>query len=577
MDDRTLNITWEAILWAVIVLVAAVLRFADIGSMPLSPQETASALAAWNVYHGAATDMPDGSLLTYGTALIFFLFGVSDASARVLPAVSGVVLTLLPALLRRQIGALSSLACGLFLAASPTLVLYSRQVDSVMVVACLSLAVLAFVLKLDETRRIEWAYAAAVAGGALVTAGPAAFTALVGLACFALARMWHRGAAEEEMSGTMSLSQIGNRLGQNPGDLREAELVGASRIRRSVSAGAVTVLILATGLLLNLHGIQEGVVDAAGAWAGALAGAGSTGSLASLPLLLITYDPVLTLLGLAGVIMVASTRHRTSGGLLWWLAAISILSWAASGQSPEMTVLPVVSVAVLGGIQAGALLSGLREQQTRRDLLALASVAVPLLWLVVFALGHLSRPNPVVPSIFGALPVTCLVLAVCVFGLKVGWGRMLGTIGLIGVGVLIVLSVHTSSILQRGEVEPPGVVVTVGDVRALVRDVKEARDAMAATGQEGPIRVDKSLEYPLAWYLRDVPVVFESHPDSQDCMFIARADSPAPVWHHVTQRYMLLRTGGPRAEGFGQRWLWYFYREKTDGSVSVNVDLHVRT
>src|SRR3990170_3670262 len=116
-------LTVERALWGGVLLLAATLRFWDLGGLPLQVGEAARALTSWRMVQGQGAGAVEGPLLIYGNALIFLIFGASDASARVLPALAGTVMIGLPSLLREQIGRRGALLAALLLAISPT-VLY---------------------------------------------------------------------------------------------------------------------------------------------------------------------------------------------------------------------------------------------------------------------------------------------------------------------------------------------------------------------------------------------------------------------------------------------------------------------
>src|SRR3712207_9206412 len=59
--------------------------------------------------------------------LIYIVFGDSDFTARLAPALMGTLLVALPYLLRHQLGRIAALASGVILAVSPSILYYSRS------------------------------------------------------------------------------------------------------------------------------------------------------------------------------------------------------------------------------------------------------------------------------------------------------------------------------------------------------------------------------------------------------------------------------------------------------------------
>ncbi|MBI4770793.1 MAG: TIGR03663 family protein, partial [Chloroflexi bacterium] len=119
---------WEMATYAFVLAAAAGLRFWDLGSRSLHHDESIHAQWAWGLLKGNYHHSPifHGPFYYHAEALVFFLFGASDYTARVSAALFGSALVALPLLLRRQLGAAGTLAAVSFLAFSPTIVYYSR-------------------------------------------------------------------------------------------------------------------------------------------------------------------------------------------------------------------------------------------------------------------------------------------------------------------------------------------------------------------------------------------------------------------------------------------------------------------
>lgn len=636
--NATLTVMWEHLLWVAIVGLGAALRLTQLGATPLSPEESQSALAAWNVFCGRAADMPDGPLFAYSTALVFFLFGANDATVRLLPALSGIALSALPWLLRREIGPWAALVCGFLLATSPTLVLHSRRVDSAMMVACLAMTVVVLILQLVRTRGNKAGVAAALGVGALLTGGPSGFTAVagvlaVGAAHFVKLRPAKMPRQERELA-TSSGAAEGTWAGFHTPDTAaapcslgvlsnsEESALGATnslakprpfpsdskRMAERWSSGgwsyrypALTALagvLITTGLLSNLHGIQDGLLDAALVWAGGWAALNDIGWFGALPGMLVIYEPLLTLFAMVGIATMLKDR-LASGGLAWWIVITLILASPIGAGSTDAMVLPLLGLAAFASLPAAELIQRLKVSMARHDFAIFAMVTLPLVWLVVFALGYVSRPDPMVPIsavsgeptdpllavavyiyrsgwIGALLPLVLLLLVSAVFAHRLGWRRTAGAAGLVGLVLLALMAVHTASLVASSEVGGPELTATSSDVRTLVRDVGDSQDALKALRREGRVRVGESLRAPLAWYLRDLDVAFSDVADSRDELVISSSDSTPPGWRRGTQRYVLLQVRQPMTGSFAERWLWYFYRESIGGLWPITVDLHVR-
>lgn len=126
---RLLREHWYLALFLAIMALAAVLRFWELGARTFHGDEAIHAGFAWQLADGRGyvhNPLTHGPFQFFGTALIFVLFGDSDYTARVLPALFGAALVALPFLFRGHLGRAGALAAGLLLAVSPTLLYFSR-------------------------------------------------------------------------------------------------------------------------------------------------------------------------------------------------------------------------------------------------------------------------------------------------------------------------------------------------------------------------------------------------------------------------------------------------------------------
>ena len=120
---------WEKAAFIAIVLLAGLLRLWDLGSRALHHDESLHALYSWYLYVGRGylhDPLMHGPFQFHATALTYFLFGVSDYTARILPALLGTVAVALPYFLRDRLGHLGALFTAGLLALSPSMLYYSR-------------------------------------------------------------------------------------------------------------------------------------------------------------------------------------------------------------------------------------------------------------------------------------------------------------------------------------------------------------------------------------------------------------------------------------------------------------------
>ena len=188
-DSARVSVSIETVLWLLMAAGAGVLRLGALNWPPLPDPEAAEALATLSRNVAQSPFWPSGvaglgSSASYQslTGWVFTAFGATDAAARVIPALFGVSLVLLPLLIRRRIGRTAALLLAAMLAISPTMTAVARMAGG----AALSAAGLGLALAMvlaDEsgapTRR-RWAWMGAGVGLALAS-GPTAITGLSGL------------------------------------------------------------------------------------------------------------------------------------------------------------------------------------------------------------------------------------------------------------------------------------------------------------------------------------------------------------------------------------------------------------
>ena len=120
---------WYAAAYAVLVIAAGVMRLWELGGRAIHHDESLHAYYAWELYSGNGlihNPMMHGPFQMEATAGLFFLFGDSDYTARLLYAVAGVALVLMPLLFRSRLGSAGALITSMMLTFSPAMLYYSR-------------------------------------------------------------------------------------------------------------------------------------------------------------------------------------------------------------------------------------------------------------------------------------------------------------------------------------------------------------------------------------------------------------------------------------------------------------------
>ena len=172
-------ITLEQVLYVALFVLALGLRLWGLGDRAIHHDEAHHANFSWQLYqgHGYVHDpLLHGPFLYHLGALIFFLFGDTNFTARLGVALFGSVLTLMPGLLRRELGRGAALLAVLYLAVSPTVLYVNRFIRHDTYVVTFELLTIIALVRYAQTRRPAW----------LITVGAALALMFTNMATFFL-------------------------------------------------------------------------------------------------------------------------------------------------------------------------------------------------------------------------------------------------------------------------------------------------------------------------------------------------------------------------------------------------------
>ena len=162
----SISVDREKVAWLFLLAGAGLTRFWDLGLRAMSHDEAQHAIYSFYLYDtGNYQHDPllHGPLLFHLNALFYFLFGASDFSARLAPALSGLGVILLMACLRRYIGRTGALAAALLVVLSPTLLCYSRYIRNDVYIALFVMVWIYAAFRYLETRAPRWLWLMVVA------------------------------------------------------------------------------------------------------------------------------------------------------------------------------------------------------------------------------------------------------------------------------------------------------------------------------------------------------------------------------------------------------------------------------
>lgn len=150
----------EAAILVAIVVVAAALRFWDLGTRAVHHDESLHGYYSWFMAEGGGfvhNPLLHGTVQFIATNFVFRLFGASDATLRLLPALLGTIVVALPYLLfRHRMGTLGALIASGLLAISPGILYFSRFARNDIYMVLITLVLFWTMWAYMDTRRLRY-------------------------------------------------------------------------------------------------------------------------------------------------------------------------------------------------------------------------------------------------------------------------------------------------------------------------------------------------------------------------------------------------------------------------------------
>ncbi len=156
---RTLTV--EHLAYIGLAVLSIILHLWVLGGRALHHDETIHAYYSWNIAVGNGyvhDPLTHGPFLYYWTALQYLLFGDNAFTARLSAAIFGIALTLLPWLLRKQIGRGTALLTAFYLIISPVVLYVGRFIRHDIFAVTWELLCLIAILRYMRSHRPIWLY-----------------------------------------------------------------------------------------------------------------------------------------------------------------------------------------------------------------------------------------------------------------------------------------------------------------------------------------------------------------------------------------------------------------------------------
>ncbi len=187
-------VNWEMVLYATLFIIAVVTRFYDLGARVMSHDESLHTLYSWNLYAGKGYQhdpLMHGPFLFHINALIYFLFGDNDFTARISTALFGAVLVILPYWFRPWLGRLGALAAAFMILISPGLLYYSRYIRHDIFISVWTVLMFLAFFQYMRTRAGRWLLVGAAAVAFMLSTKEVAYIhGFIGVTFILLMWLW---------------------------------------------------------------------------------------------------------------------------------------------------------------------------------------------------------------------------------------------------------------------------------------------------------------------------------------------------------------------------------------------------
>lgn len=578
------SITLERAAYVLVAILALVLRLTNLDARPLTPAEAQSAAAAWSFLNGQPVGEYSSPLLVTLDWFVFFLFGAFDLTARLAPAALGTLLVFLPLLARHSLGRTGAFVAAVLIAISPTILFFGRSLSGVDLAVGGALAALLLLNEYRHTTSVRALYFAAFLGASSLTADAAAFTVLIGGSIYFIVAVL-----------------LGRRSGNEDTTTETAQAVGilSRPLVRAAILFVATYVLTATTLLLNRDGLGS-AFNLLGDWTAALAGLGNFIS----PLnMLLVYEPVPLIFGLAALALVLSIRGESARvmSVLYLLTATTLFAFVFYTLIETAAADGVVAIALPLSMLAGWFIGNLLER-ARDDIAAsggwssmlAGEIPVFVMLVILAALVYLQAAtftqntnfSPALNVLYralggnadetslmvaaGTLAIIALLLFAVFIGLSVLLVGVARTTTLVAVAILIILGLGTlraTWLLNFSAQEPLRELVASNQTPEQMRDLVRDLQFMSSARQGDPhilfLAVDPALGATARWYLRDfINFAWSDQPSALDNAeaIVTTAHSP-PTGDWMGQRYRVNTTWQPANLDGLALWRWVMFRD----------------
>ncbi|MCE5299780.1 MAG: TIGR03663 family protein [Spirochaetia bacterium] len=350
-----LVINWEMLAWAGIIITAILLRFIALGEKPLHHDESMHAFYSWKLFKGEGytyNPMMHGPVHYHANALIYFLFGASDYTSRVAPAIFGIAGILFIWFLRPYLGPLGTVLTAFIMAISPTFTYQARFIREDIFMAVETLMIFIGLLRYFDSKKLSWLIFAAVGLALAWATKEANYITLFIFGTFLIFRwLWEyslRGVADKFDRENKVYGTVNYWLGSGKKDFLWA-----------LGAFALVFCFLYYGkqggignIWANLKYIWDGLVGGLLYWLGQH-GVQRGSQPAYFYILMLPFYEMLAVafMLVASVYYLVKAEKRTFFNVFciyWWIMSMIVYSWAGE-KMPWLAIHPLLPMVLLAG------------------------------------------------------------------------------------------------------------------------------------------------------------------------------------------------------------------------------------
>ncbi len=381
-----MQIRWEIVAYILLVVLALALRLANLGDKPLHHDESQDAYFSWILYRGGGyryNPLLHGPLRFYLDAFMFLLFGSSNFTARLAPALLGTAMVALPYFLRRLTGSVAAFATAVLLCISPSYLYFSRFTREDIFIAFLTLALIVTTFSfLAQPRPWQPAVILGLLAASFATK-ETTFIVVFITGLFFLATL-----IKQILQGKDWRSQ-----GQLPPLLQTALSVGRDAWLWAAATFIVVYTLLFTTFLTNPQGLA-GLITGLIYWIHQQPVGRGGEPWYYYFILLPAYEWPEIILGGIGFITILRRPTLLGGFLIWFfIGSMAMYSWAGE-KMPWLLIHPLLPLLFLAGIGFQSLW---RSRQRIAGVCGLAISALGLVYLI-HAATALSFDHPANPE-----------------------------------------------------------------------------------------------------------------------------------------------------------------------------------